>query len=101
MADWQIGDLALCIRGGSISCRGSGWLSIHHGVAAPPTGFVGRVVAINPVRTFEGGLAPCGCLRLHFEDGRYGTTRRFRKITPGAKIEGFEEPRRVPVKEDA
>jgi hypothetical protein len=33
-------------------------------------------------------------------DPKSAAADRFRKVTPGADINGFEEPRRVPVKEE-
>lgn len=90
MADWQVGDLALCV------------------VKAVKTnlkrGCVYRVISVGPVLPFVQG--PDVGLEL---DGvvnptAYALLRRnwviqsaVRRITPGAKIEGIEEPRRVKV----
>lgn len=87
MADWQVGDLALCVKGADDLKAGAVYV----------------VLEIWVGHTFAGGF-------FHDWDGiglRVGAEAedecwlpsRFRKITPGADIEGFEEPRRIPVKE--
>lgn len=92
MADWKAGDLALCItvapfdRGGDLVCVRRGG--------------VYRVSALGMVDSLD-------VLQLDGVDSENDTESgwlgayRFRKITPGADIEGFEEPRRIPVKEKA
>lgn len=94
MADWQVGDLALCVMEPiSTNIRRGG---------------IYRVKAVGPVIPFrqgddvalemEGVVNPMAAALV----GRDWVMQRgFRKITPGHKIEGFEEPRRLPVKEKA
>lgn len=85
MADWQVGDLALCVKIGP-------WEYDDDGIACagPKAGSVHRVTRVHPLPAiwlegwgYSGDDAFC--------------PSRFRKITPGAKIEGIEEPRRVKV----
>jgi len=94
MADWQVGDLALCVKGADDLKADD-----------LKAGAVYVVLEIWVGHTFSGGF-------FHDWDGiglRVGAEAkdecwlpsRFRKITPGADIEGFEEPRRIPVKEKA
>lgn len=86
---WVPGDLALCVKqgpwrldDGTINWRG------------PSAGSTYRVW-----ETEEAG----GELFLGFGEWPYDwfLSDHFIKVTPGADIHGFEEPRRVPVKEDA
>ena len=80
MADWQAGDLALCIakgfteRGKSSPIRPG---SVHKVVLVDRWPFLNLVFDEYPNFGFDAG--------------------DFRKITPGADIEGIEERRRVPV----
>lgn len=91
MSDWQPGDLALCVNAGFIPKSNGGYA----------TGAGLRKGAIYRVR--ECGMNPEGayCLWLHEipKDVWGRRSSRFIKITPGAKIEGIEETRRIPVKE--
>lgn len=89
MSDWQKGDLALCIKQGP-------WLDNNGNLHTdgPRSGEVCRVIA---VLTLDGELGLALCEHPFDLFGCF-TARRFRKITPGAKIEGIEEPRRLPVK---
>lgn len=88
MADWQIGDLALCIR------------------ARRHPQCVGRIFTVSAVAVGIDSDGKEG-IGLRFTDGPIAPTsgywlcRTFRKITPGSKIEGVEVERRVPVKERA
>ena len=94
MADWQVGDLALCVDG-QRKPDSVGW-------RIPPK--AGSVFRVTGVAIYK--FAQREALALWLEGGPennsggpvWGATR-FRKITPGADIEGFEEPRRIPVKE--
>jgi hypothetical protein len=80
MADWQKGDMALCLKQGP-------WSDI--GFAGPRAGQVFTVSAVAVRR---------GILSLLIRgDWRnpWFVTSQFRKITPGADIEGVEAERRV------
>ena len=95
MADWQPGDLALCIKQGAWAHFASGEL------AAPSCVRGGGVYQVRRV-----GISPFSgaCVLWFTEHPGDGITEsfnasRFRKITPGTEPEGIEEPRRVPVKE--
>jgi hypothetical protein len=93
MADWEAGDDALCIK------EGPGGNPTRSGVVYK----VSRVW-VSPT---------CGQLTLDFAGVNNGSKdwnkadfwghdpARFRKITPGAQIEGIEVERRLPVREDA
>lgn len=86
---WQVGDLALCVKIGP-------WKTVegpHFPCLDPEPGSINTVVELSDC--VEGpslGLDGFGAFYL---------AARFRKITPGAKIEGVEERRRLPVREDA
>lgn len=97
MSDWQPGDLALCVQGG-----------VRDPTAAKPEGWpvAGKIYTVShaALYQFKRGLF----LGLFLVDGPKNASGksiwnagRFRKITPGADIEGIEEPRRIPVKEKA
>lgn len=78
MADWQPGDLALCVRRGLVICPTNGH-SRHRG------GFV-RGAALKEVASIlrtplDNGLF-CGCVTLTFADGSSGIEYRFVKVTP-------------------
>lgn len=88
MSDWQVGDLALCV--------------------GSKRGLNGRVFTVRETWTGPLGSDPSvialGLRFYNFPDpsnkGAWNA-KAFRKITPGADIEGVEEPRRLPVKERA
>lgn len=93
MSDWQPGDLALCVGLDPRSTFVCHW--------RPLPGSVCTVVEVVESLD-EGDNAFCG---LNFAEDQTPNPLAafdaafFRKITPGAKIEGIEEPRRLPVKE--
>lgn len=89
---WEKGDLALHVRHSPCGCCG------HFGV---PPGSVNRVEGVTVGRS---GFADQGQTGLFLEGvqpphGRAFNAKFFRKITPGAKIEGVEERRRIPTPE--
>lgn len=88
MADWQVGDLALCVKtpvsGDGATCQ-------------VRSGQVHTVAALHTSRlTGNLGLELAGITLPHNGINAI-SAYHFRKITPGAKIEGIEEPRRVKV----
>lgn len=94
MADWQKGDLALCVKQGPWR----GILVDDLRLCRMRGGMIATVRGVGdyrgaPILWFEG--FPGECTRDAFH------AIRFRKITPGADIEGIEVERRVPVREDA
>lgn len=92
---WQVGDLALCVDRGLRRCRCG---CIQTGLECPPQGSVREVISIGEC----GDYPPAGCKEIALVFiGHFGMATRFRKITPGANIEGVEERRRLPVKQDA
>lgn len=92
MADWQIGDLALLVRHLKPSvARRTG---LRTGGVYTVTGVVFASDGRCGLRVDGGVPHPRSTLQAF-------SASAFVKVTPGANIEGFEEPRRVPVKEDA
>ena len=94
---WEVGYLALCVKVGP-------WRHIT------PNGQIRKASGPNPgqiycVTGIQNDWRGFTCLEFEgFAAGRdiYGyRATRFRKITPGAKIEGVEERRRLPVRQDA
>jgi len=97
MTNWKPGDLALCVKGGSIIAGGGAF------GRTPTAGAVYTVEWAAMMRFKTGTL-----LGIRFVDAprnvdgaREWAALRFIKITPGADITGIEEPRRVPIKEEA
>lgn len=85
---WEVGDLALCVR----------TPTSPEGFASPiKMGEIHTVAALH-ISNFSGALG-LELVGVTFPHGGQNASRasNFRKITPGAKIEGIEEPRRVPV----
>lgn len=96
MSDWQVGDLALCVKGGKID------RTALHTEAYPVAGHIYSVAHVGYFKSIWGLN-----LSLLLSDGPLNTcgravwiASRFIRITPGAKIEGFEEPRRITVKHE-
>lgn len=86
MSDWQVGDLALCVKSDPQNPMKMGGIY--------------TVSAVLPeTDEYWPGLLLQG-LRAPYRS-RSWRQSCFRKITPGHKIEGFEEPRRIPVEEKA
>lgn len=96
MSGWEPGDLALCIKLGNWQYTATGDLAPDGGMRCGVIASVRRV-AVSP----RGNLVLwfVGYPGDEFHDGYVAD--RFRKITPGADIQGIEEPRRIPVKEKA
>ncbi len=96
MADWQKGDLALCVNTGPYRYP-DGSITLARSQLVN-----GRVYSVEAfVMDGVGIKKPALILsevKSHAPQGGFAEWR-FRKITPGHKVEGFEEPRRVPVKE--
>jgi hypothetical protein len=97
MSNWEPGDLALCIKGGVVDGRGP------YGRPTPVAGAVYTVKWASMMRFCTGDK-----LGLRLVDGPLngdGTpewaAHRFIKVTPGTDVQAFEEPRRVPIKEEA
>lgn len=91
MSDWQKGDLALCVA---------------EPIGAVPVGWEPMIGGVYTVAGFDWGGDPTGFLELEEDPERFAPDAGweplcFVKITPGADIEGIEEPRRLPVKERA
>ena len=80
--DWQVGDLAVCVRDGPVFCRVPGYEIEHCGTLAPRRGRTVRVASIYPAVCDDGCVAECGCIVLQAEDGSAGIAKRFRKIRP-------------------
>lgn len=77
---WEVGDLALCVKVGAWEV----YVGPECGGPDPKCGAIYVVTGVVQE-----------CLRFcEFPHALYDASR-FRKITPGAKIEGIEEPRRV------
>ena len=93
MADWQVGDLALCV---SMTPRG---LHVFKGLSRLRAG---GVYSVQRAYVGEDGSTALvfSEVRSDAPSGGYWSGR-FRRIPPLADIEGFEEPRRIPVKEKA
>lgn len=81
MADWEVGDLALCVDASEYRCQGK---CLHTGTRCPPIGSLNKVLEIAVARVEFGSLTgrPCGCISLIFADRMHGVARRFRKIRP-------------------
>ena len=96
MADWKIGDLALCVKLGPWRRSGSGIKTDDARVRA------GMVLTVRRIEQSPWGLA-IWFIGIGADDDMENAykARRFRKITPGADIEGIEVERRVPIKVDA
>lgn len=93
MADWQPGDLALCVKSGVRTRAGAVYTVAD---LTPPGGYSPADHSVN--------MTDVVSLRFREIDHpprAWANSKRFRKVTPGADIEGFEERRRLPVKEDA
>jgi hypothetical protein len=97
MATWKPGDLALCVKGGVVDGLGP------HRRPTPRAGAV-YTVEWASMMVFATGRK----LGLRLVDGppnADGTPEwaehRFVKVTPGTDVEGFKEPRRLPVREEA
>jgi hypothetical protein len=93
MSDWAPGDLALCIKSG----RGDN------------TTRAGRIYTVQRV-WWQPAARDIALDFVGIENGANWAATvdfwghnpdRFRKITPGTEIEGFEEARRVPTREPA
>lgn len=85
MTDWQVGDLALCVS------------AKYRKELIGKIGRVSKVVAGRNVETGEPalGLIVDGFPEPPHKNGWLASS--FRKITPGADIEGVEEPTRISV----
>src|SRR5687768_16206553 len=72
VADWQVGDLAVCVNTDVIECEAL----LHVGSDAIREGMA--------VRVTRAALAPCGCVELHWDGApEYGgLAERFRKVRP-------------------
>lgn len=97
MADWQPGDLALQIRDlmtldRRLARRAGGCYVVERVV--PGASWLRDGAAF-----IDDGLVLFGVTHANPEIGSWHGN--FRKVTPGADIEGFEERRRLPVEEDA
>jgi len=105
MADWQVGDLALCVesaRGNKLYCRIGNDMFLENGDRELRI----KAGAVYTVTNVGALIGPDRQLALGFTESEGPwLASRFRKITPGAKIAGIEEPRRIkapkPVREDA
>ena len=84
---WEVGDLALAIT----RKRDDVWIV---GGCYTVSAFFPETETDWPALLFVGIPTPHQVGEL----GHGWLASCFRKITPGAKIKGFEEPRRVPVK---
>lgn len=91
MADWQIGDLALCVER-SVSCFNP---TIPGHIYEVKRVWENKGVALDFVGIFNGHRSRSVC------DFWGHHPSRFVKITPGSNIEGEEVERRVSVKERA
>ena len=88
MTDWAVGDLALCIKSGNWRPR------IGHIVQTEPGPNVGQCFTVRAVQM---GIADPDEVYLGFHGKRFQyAARYFRKVTPGADIEGVEEAKRLP-----
>ncbi len=89
MADWQPGDLALCVRAGAFRCSSR---QLHTGKSrdTPRRGFVGKVIATTIPPLNDGSDCKCGCVLLIFEGGEKGVSPRFVKVTP-PKADEFDK----------
>jgi hypothetical protein len=102
MANWEPGDLALCVKDGKfVHNSHTGRRCTHNGRMVPPRGSIREVSRVEVAMTDRGTVFSCGCLNLIFTDGSLGAASRFVKVTPNADVEGIEERRRLPVREDA
>lgn len=95
---WERGDLALCVKLGQ-------WMQTNlslpdQACVGPMPGAVLLVVRVCPAPVTDGTNLFFAEFP-NFTDGEGYAATRFVKITPGAKIEGVEERRRLPVREDA
>ncbi len=77
--NWEVGDLALIVRGGKIKCPNPHF-GFHDGVKVPSVGTIGTVVSVRPSVMYCGDY--CGCETIDFFDGRSAVTQRARKIRP-------------------
>lgn len=100
MADWQPGDLALCVKQGP-------WIAsdTDDDVSGPKAGEINEVVDVHIYDEDDAAGPDFAGVFLVLSGWDYECfgdyhAERFRKVTPGADIEGFEERRRLPVKED-
>lgn len=89
-ADWQPGDLALCVRGGVIT----------GGHKFPEPGRVYHVIGVRP-QMWTDGETDLGLILDKAPKNRSGLPiwwhRRFIKITPGSEITGNEAEKRIPI----
>lgn len=88
---WEVGDLALCVR--RVCTEATARTGIRQGGVYTVT----AVVLALDGRT---GLRLAGARNIRGRLRAVPATG-FIKITPGTGVQGYEEPRRVPVKEDA
>lgn len=95
MSDWQVGDLAVCVKGGEIRCPNC----LHKGGDVPRHGKAVEVVHIGAsiIGYGPGAGFPCGCVCLYLADGTCGVSQRFRKIRPD-EHEACEEEFRILLK---
>ena len=78
MADWQIGDMALCVRSGVMKCPKDEFVT-HTGQNVKGAAFKTVCgISIDPMSK----VSDCACVVLRFTDGSAGIAARFRKITP-------------------
>lgn len=94
MADWQVGDLALCVG------------DPGHDQNAPSGEWIPNIGAVYTVSAVWGWIYGDEVLLDFAEDhspldDAAWEQCAFRKITPGAAIEGVEVEHRVPIKVDA
>lgn len=99
MADWQVGDLALCVL-----CRKEDFPEHPNWVRGESYLRNRAYYVVEGVLNHFGQIGLVVSARSPHPTGAWDH-RQFRKITPGAKIEGVEVERRVPtpkrVKQDA
>ena len=94
---WEVGDLALCVNDAPPMVFGRRTENRPEDGGFPlARGKIYCVARVGPV-------VDCCLQGISFDGAPLcpWLVARFRKITPGAKIEGVEERRRLPVKQDA
>lgn len=89
MSDWKVGDLAVCVDSGALSCPHVPRLT-HTGLRTAKDAAPRIVFGIRATGPSTRGVF-CGCTSLTFADGSQGVSQRFRRVRPDAHEKCEEE----------